>query len=418
MDRIMGRLLLLVPATSYRVGDFLDAAHKLGAEVVVGSDRTTALSSLSPERFLLLDFGDPERGVERIVAFARRRPLDAIIAADDETTLFAATAARALGLSHNPPEAVGATRDKYEFRRRLVQAGLPAPAFVRLPLDEDPERAAADAVYPCVLKPLALAASRGVIRADDPQAFVAAFQRIARILRRPDAALGRAAADHLLVESYIPGKEVALDALLVDGRLEVLALFDKPDALEGPFFEETLYITPSRLPERTQARIVEAAAAVAAAVGLVRGPLHTELRVNDQGTWAIEIAPRTLGGQCSRVLRFDAGMRLEELILRQALGLPVASLALEAGAAGVMMIPIPAAGVLREVKGRAAAGAVPGIEEVIISIPCGREIEPLPEGGRYLGFLFARGEEPGAVEASLREAHRRLDFTIDPLTHC
>jgi biotin carboxylase len=414
----MGRLLLLVPAASYRIGDFLDAAHKLGAEVVVGSDRATALSSLSPERFLLLDFADPEGGVERIVAFARRYPLDAIVAADDETTLLAAMAARALDLPHNPPEAVGATRDKYEFRRRMARAGLPTPAFARLALDGDPERAAAAATYPCVLKPLALAASRGVIRADDPQAFVAAFRRIARILRRPDAALSGPAADHLLVESYIPGKEVALDALLMNGRLEVLALFDKPDALEGPFFEETLYITPSRLPERMQAEIAAAAAAAAAAVGLVHGPLHAELRVNEQGVWAIEIAPRTLGGRCSRVLRFDAGMCLEELVLRQALGLPMASFARETGAAGVMMIPIPAAGVLREVKGRAAARAVPGIEEVTIAIPCGRKIEPLPEGGRYLGFLFARSAAPEAVEASLREAHRRLDFTIEPLTHC
>jgi biotin carboxylase len=218
--------------------------------------------------------------------------------------------------------------------------------------------------YPCVLKPLALSASRGVIRADDPAQFVAAVRRIAAILRQMDPAPDGDAARVLLVEEFVPGREVALEGLLRGGTLETLALFDKPDPLDGPFFEETLYVTPSRLPDPLQARIRHTAQDACKALGLVEGPVHAELRVNDRGPWIIEVAARSIGGLCSRTLRFGTGMTLEEVILRHALGWPIASLARAGGASGVMMLPIPRAGRLRAVRGRETAERVPGIEEV------------------------------------------------------
>ena len=304
-----------------------------------------------------------------------------------------------------------AAGNKHRFRTRLANSGLRVPRFSLVPVGDDPARAAADSFYPAVLKPLALSAGRGVIRADDAAAFVAAHRRIASILRQAGAR-GEAAA-HILVEEYVAGDEVALEGLLDDGRLTVLALFDKPDPMEGPFFEETIYITPSRLPGDVREAINDAVGRTIAALGLTHGPIHAEARVRGGAVWVIEVAARSIGGLCARALRFGAGLSLEELILRHALGRPIETTAPEGAASGVMMIPIPAAGILGRVDGLAAAGAVPGIEDVTISIPRGGRLVPLPEGERYLGFIFARADTSEAVEAALREAHGRLAFTVE-----
>jgi biotin carboxylase len=403
--------------TTYRAGAFLEAARRLDVPVVVGSDREQALAALTPGGHLTLDFLAPEEASSAIVDFAKQYPIQAVIAADDDGVILAATAAAALGLRHNPVDAVTAARDKHRMREVLAGAGVPSPRSALISISEDPKEAARRVRFPCVVKPLFLSASRGVIRADDPAQFVSACERVVAILRRPEvAAQGGALAEQLLVETFIPGIEVALEGLLSDGKLRVLALFDKPDPLEGPFFEETIYVTPSRHPTPVQQSIVTCTQKAVTALGLHHGPVHAELRVNDQGPWMLEIAPRSIGGLCLRALRFDGEISLEELILRDAMRMEVASLQRETRAAGVMMIPIPQAGILREVRGQDEARRVPGIEEIRITIPVGQEVVPLPEGTRYLGFIFARDKTPDRVEAALREAHRRLIFTISPLS--
>jgi biotin carboxylase len=328
--------------------------------------------------------------------------------------VLAAKASKALGLAHNSPESVEATANKFRFRTILANSGLLTPPFSLLTVDADPQRAAREATYPCVLKPLMLSASRGVIRADDPHQFIIAFNRITRILEQPDVVTLGDTAKYILVEGYVPGQEVALEGLLDGSRLKVLALFDKPDPLEGPFFEETIYVTPSRLPESWQSRITDATLQAVAALGLKDGPIHAELRLNDQGAWVIEVGARSIGGLCSRALRFGAGISLEELILSHVLGLPIETMAREDKATGVMMIPIPQAGVLESVGGLEAARRVSGVDDVTITIPMGQELVPLPEGNKYLGFIFARGDSPEAVEAALRRSHHCLRFRIGP----
>ncbi|MCH7896792.1 MAG: ATP-grasp domain-containing protein [candidate division NC10 bacterium] len=411
----MERLLLLMTTNTYRASAFIEAAQRLGVPVVVGSDREQILSAANPGGHLTLNFLAPEQASGAIVAFAKQYPIQAVVSADDDGAILAAMAAAALGLRHNPVDAVTAARDKHRMRAVLAAAGLPSPHSTLVSIDEDPEEAARRVSFPCVVKPLFLSASRGVIRADDPAQFVAAFQRVVAILRRPEVAVqGGALAQQILVETFIPGIEVAVEGLLSEGKLKVLALFDKPDPLEGPFFEETIYVTPSRHPAPVQQSVVACTAEAVNALGLRHGPVHAELRVNDQGPWILEMAPRSIGGLCSRTLRFGAGISLEEMILRDAMGLEVASLEREGRAAGVMMIPIPQAGTLREVRGQDEARRVPGIEEIRITIPVGHEVVPLPEGTRYLGFIFARDDTPDRVEAALREAHRRLTFIISP----
>lgn len=405
------RLLLLMPATTYRSADFMDAAHRLGADVVVGSNLQQILETFSDGKTLTLDFDDPARAIALIRSVP---PFDAIVPVDEEGTLLAATLAAALNLPHNSIASVEAARNKAVSRRLLRDAGLPVPRFEVLPLDEDPGPAAARVGFPCVVKPLVLAASQGVIRVNDLPALRAAVERIAAILADRTIQKRGPAARQILIEAFIPGREVALEGLLRDGTLDVLALFDKPDPLNGPFFEETLYVTPSRLPKSVQDAIASCAARAASAIGLSDGPIHAELRINDQGPWLLEVAARSIGGLCSRTLRFGTGLTLEEVIIRHALGMDIPSLKRELRATGVMMIPIPNAGRLREVRGKDEAKTVPGIEEVTIMIRRGQRVVPLPEGKRYLGFIFARGDSPEFVEAALREAHRRLAFEIAP----
>jgi len=408
------RVLLLLPTTSYRTGDFLRAAEKLGVGVTVGAEEPSTMERLDPEGLLTLDFRDPAACARRVAEFAKTTPIAAAVGVDEDTVVAAAAISAALGLPHNPLEAVAAARHKGRMRELLARGGAPSPAFRVFSLDEAPERRSREVGYPCVLKPTFLAASRGVIRADSPEQFQAAWRRIAAILEAPELVRrGGAAARELLVENFVPGVEVALEGLLTGGRLRTRALFDKPEPLEGPFFEETIYVTPSRLPETAQASLREAAARGAEALGLKDGPIHAELRWNTEGAWVLEIAARSIGGLCARTLSFGAGMSLEELVLRHALGRPVPGASSDERAAGVMMIPIPAAGVLEEVGGVEAARAVPGIVDVTISAHPGQRLVPLPEGSRYLGFLFSRAADPAAAESALREAHRLLDFRVE-----
>ena len=410
----MDRVLLLIPTTSYRVEDFMAAASALGVGVVVGSERKQALEALSGGATITVSFRDLDESVRRIVAHAQDHPFGAVIGVDEESALLAAHASAALGLAHNSARGVEAAGNKHLMRCALREAGLPSPHFSLVAVIDDPATAAAAARYPAVLKPLALSGSRGVIRCDDGEDFVAAFHRIRRILENIKHPGPAGSAAHILVEDYIPGTEVALEGLVEDGRLRTLALFDKPDPLEGPHFEETIYLTPSKLDAAVRHEIADAVTRAAAAFGLGHGPVHAEVRVNESGVWIVEVAARSIGGLCSRVLEFGAGMSLEEVILHHALGRPIAEPGHQGGPSGVMMIPIPGPGILRQVEGTVAARAVAGVTDIRVTISNGARVVPLPEGDRYLGFIFARGATNEAVEQSLRAAHRALGLVIEP----
>jgi biotin carboxylase len=411
------RVLLLWPTSTYRTRDFLDAASSLGVEVVVGSEEASTLESFQPGRLLTLDFLDPGGAAARVRDFHDRYPLDAVVPVDEETAVAAAAIAASLGLSHNPPEAAVRARLKHLMREALAASGVPHPSFTLARVGDDPRLLAPGLTYPQVLKPVFLSGSRGVVRVDEPEGFVRWFEWLSALLSTPEVhEHGAEESERVLIEEYVEGREVALEGLLTEGRLRPLALFDKPDPLEGPFFEETIYVTPSRLPAEIQEEILRVSGEAARAIGLRHGPIHAELRLRslDPGDApvVVEIAGRSIGGLCSRTLRFGLGISLEELILRHALGREVEDLAPMAGASGVMMIPIPKAGRLEEVRGVDEARAVPGIEEITITAHAGKTLVPLPEGSSYLGFIFARSRDPESVESALRSAHALLEISI------
>ena len=402
----MGKRLLLIGATTgYQTRAFATAAERLGYELVLATDRCHVLEDPWGDRAIALRFEDPAGAAAVLAAQAE---VDGIVAVGDRPAYIAALAAARMGILYNSPASVAASRNKFLARERFHSAGLLVPEFHRVALLDGPGRAAEEALYPCVLKPLGLSASRGVIRANSQKEFHAAFRRIESLLADPDIARLHEDQDRFLqVESFIDGREFALEGILTNGQLRVLALFDKPDPLNGPFFEETIYVTPLREDSSTQAAIVNTTQAAVNALGLTEGPIHAEMRVNRHGVWMLEVAARPIGGLCARVLP-----GLEELILRHAAGVDAGDIAMSTHAAGVMMIPIPRAGIYVDVEGLERARSQPGIEEVIVTAKQRQKLVPLPEGASYLGFIFARGETPAAVEESLRSSHRQLLFEI------
>ena len=409
------RLLLLSKTTGYQTRAFREAAERLGVPLMLGTDRCHVLEDPWRDGAIALRFENPEESAQAIVAAAKDQPPSGIVALGDQTTLTAALAAEKLGLPHHPPAGVSAAGDKFASRRRFQEAGLLAPKFARLSLDGS-AALPAELEFPSVVKPLGLAASRGVIRADTADQLRDAVQRIGRLLETPEVRMMRGDnAGFVLVESFIPGREYALEGVMHHGRLQVLALFDKPDPLDGPFFEETIYVTPSRLDRETQHQIRDCTQRAVRALGLRHGPVHAEMRVNEKRVWMLEVAARPIGGLCARALRFGDGATLEELLIRHALGMAADQLQREPQAAGVMMIPVPANGTLVEVEGLEEARDVAGIEDVVITAKPRQTLIHWPEGNSYPGFIFARGDSPELVEQALRQAHQRLKFVVTPL---
>jgi len=412
MTDIAPRLALLSGPSSYRTGAFQQAARLLGIDVILVVDTPNELEiETNCDDLVPLDFTRTAEAIAALRHLAERQRLTGLLSLDDSATLLAAQAAADIGWPHNDPAAALAARNKWVMRQAFQRGGIPVPEFQRYPLAADPALIAASLRFPVVVKPTTLSGSRGVIRADSSDEFVLAWQRAKQIVMREGE---DAEAGELLVEEYLPGVEVALEGLLTAGELTTLALFDKPDPLEGPFFEETIYVTPSRLPPAIQAAISLRVAEAAAALGLREGPVHAELRLNEAGIWLIEMAGRSIGGLCSTVLEFGAGISLEEVILRHAAGLALPAMETEPRkrAAGVMMIPIPQGGMLRGVEGVDDARNVPHVTGVEITAPLNQPLTPLPEGASYLGFIFARADSPATVEQALRDAHERLTFRI------
>ncbi len=416
----MKRLLILATTTGYQTRAFGEAAGRVGAELVFATDRCHLIEDPWQDGAVAIRFHDEDASVAAIVRASEARPLDGLIAVGDRPTVIAARVAEALGLPWHPPAAAAVARNKQLTRERLRDAGLPVPWFVAIPLHSGTANLDFPRSFPCVVKPTALSGSRGVMRADDERGFRAAVDRLQALLRSPDVRAERADAhDVVLVEGFIPGREFALEGILDRGELRVLALFDKPDPLDGPFFEETIYVTPSRAADADQRAIVDAVARASRAIGLRHGPVHAECRVNAAGVFVLEVAARPIGGLCAQALRFGRAptigppIAFEELLLRHAVGEPLGQWQREHQASGVMMIPIPRRGIYRGVDGVEAARAVVDVHDVRITAKADQLLVPLPEGASYLGFIFARAESPGAVDRALRAAHAELRFTID-----
>ena len=421
----MPRILILSTTTGYQLRSFGDAASDLGVELMFATDRCHSLDDPWRDSAVAVRFHEEEASVAAVLAAVEKRPVDGVIAVGDRPVVLTACVAAALGLAWHPVDGARASAHKRLSRERMARAGLPTPRSIAALLGDDPIELSQQARYPAVMKPVTLSGSRGVMRVDTPGELVAAFARISRLLARAEIrALRTGSENEILVEDFIPGREYAVEGVMSGGLFSCLAIFDKPDPLDGPFFEETIYVTPSGASAAVQRAIVDAVAAAAAALGLSHGPIHAECRVSPPQkeederpqVYVLEVAARPIGGLCSRILRFASGesssVSLEHVLLGQALGERVMP-ARERQAAAVMMIPIPRRGILRSVAGESDARTVAHVEDVRITAKPDQLLEPLPEAGSYLGFVFARAPQPAQAEAAVREAHQRLAFTVE-----
>lgn len=413
----MKRIVIFSATTGYQLRAFDAAAGRLGIDLRLATDRCSVLDDPWRDHAVPVRFHDPEASLFGLVENLGAAPVHGVIAVGDRPTVLAARLAERYGIPWHPPAAADACRHKATTRARLAAAGLPAPWFEVVQVDR-PERLPADVRFPCVVKPVALSGSRGVMRADSPAELAACLSRLRRILETADVrAMRDGEAGTAIIEGFIPGREFAVEGVIDHGRVHRLAVFDKPDPLDGPFFEETIYVTPSSASSETLTAIDATVAQACRALGLWHGPFHAECRVSGLQVFVLEVAARPIGGLCARALRFSqvgAGdVGLEELLLRHAAGLPWRDRALVSGASGVMMIPIPAAGVFRGLDGEAEALAVPGVTDLQVTAKLEQMLLPLPEGATYLGFLFAEGSSPREVERTLRLAHARLRVRLD-----
>ena len=412
----MKRLLLLTTTTGYQAQQFRTAAERMGVPLVLASDNCHSLDDPWNDGALSVRFHQPKASAAKIKEFAQHQAIDGVVAIGDAPTTTAAVVASELGVPFHPADAVEACRNKFLARERYKSSQMRVPWYTRFKAHADEHLASRAVPYPCVLKPLGLSASRGVIRANDEREFEDAFARIRRLLQDKTVKILREeSAAWIQVESFISGREFAVEGLVTGGKLQVLAIFDKPDPLEGPFFEETIYVTPSRLTSDEQAELVRCADLGVAAIGLTHGPVHMEMRLNEEGAWMLDVAARPIGGLCAGALHFERNgqsVSLEELILRHAMGEDLTSCSREPQASGVMMIPIPQAGFYEGVEGIEVAEQVTGIERIEITAKLRQKLVPLPEGSSYLGFIFSRAPSPLEVENALRAAHSKLKFQI------
>jgi biotin carboxylase len=413
------RVLLLASTTGYQTRMFADAAAAMGIEVIYATDRCDHLDDPWQDGAIPVRFHEEWRSVDSMLKVLETRPVSGVLVVGDRPTVLAAQVARLLNLPGHPPDATVIARDKRLSRERFRAAGLLVPEFLTAPAAIDAAKLLPRLTFPVVIKPTVLSASRGVIRADDALSFVTAFARVRRMLASSDVRdLHDSESDVIQVEEFIPGAEYALEGVMENGRLRPLAIFDKPEPLDGPFFEESIYVTPSRADAGVQQQIVEEITRAAKAFGLHHGPVHAECRVNGRGVYVLEVAARPIGGLCAKALRFEkpgeGAIGLEELLLRLAIGEPIGEWQREAAASAVMMMPIPRSGVFKSVTGIEDAKAVPGVDNVLVTAKPDQQLVALPEGASYLGFVFAHGPTPEAAEQSVRAAHGRLHVEMSP----
>jgi len=403
------RILLVSPPESYRIQPYVRAALSLGIEVNLASQGEWAISS-PHSAGIDVPLQDHQSALAILEDLFRQRQYDAVIGTDDSTLELAARLAEITGRQQNLPTAVRRARRKDLSRICLLQAGLQVPAFSVVEVRQQQLLDKPHFGFPCVIKPLALSGSRGVIRANTVEELNIGVQRSLRIISEETDLYEKT---HLLLEQFIAGREFAIEGILSDGQLHVLAIFDKPDPMEGPYFEETYYISPARVSLSERQIIVESVQNACSAFGLVTGAVHAECRLNNQGAWLIELAARTIGGLCSRLLSFGTGYSLEQLVLANAIGLEL-PLEPNDGAVGVLMLPTKEAGILRRVEGVMMAEKVPYIDEIEISLREGHRVSPLPEGASYLGFIFSTAPDSDKVEQALRDAYSLLNPVIVP----
>ena len=407
-------VILIIPSASYRTGPFMNAIKKLDLKVLVISDKSQVFSGKYPDNLIIINFNHWKDKSVEISKWAKNNGLKAVIGVDEESIVLAANLSNFLNVDHNSIESVLLTKNKYLMRTELIKTGLCSPWFKIFSIYESSNKIINEISFPCVIKPTFLSGSRGVMRVNTKKELSEGIKTLNELLSLDELRKrGGKQSDYIMIEEYIPGKEVAIEGIVSEGKLTMLAIFDKPELLEGPTFEETIIVTPSVLTKKIQYSLLETLQVVVKALGIVKGPVHAEARINRNGNYILECASRSIGGLCSKVLEFQGGISLEELILRSYLGRNIEKSKLIGNARGVMMMPTEKKGILKEIGGVKDALVVKGVTDLQITVKPGEKLQPLPKGDRYLGFIFAGGNNQEFVINALKNAWSKIEIVLE-----
>tara|TARA_B100000029_G_scaffold205290_1_gene203248 strand:- start:93 stop:1346 length:1254 start_codon:yes stop_codon:yes gene_type:complete len=407
-------VILIIPSASYRTGPFMNAIKKLDLKVLVISDKSQVFSGKYPDNLIIINFNHWKDKSVEISKWAKNNGLKAVIGVDEESIVLAANLSNFLNVDHNSIESVLLTKNKYLMRTELKKTGLCSPWFKIFSIYESSNKIINEISFPCVIKPTFLSGSRGVMRVNTKKELSEGIKTLNELLSLDELRKrGGKQSDYIMIEEYIPGKEVAIEGIVSEGKLTMLAIFDKPELLEGPTFEETIIVTPSVLTKKIQYSLLETLQVVVKALGIVKGPVHAEARINKNGNYILECASRSIGGLCSKVLEFQGGISLEELILRSYLGRNIEKSKLIGNARGVMMMPTEKKGILKEIGGVKDALVVNGVTDLQITVKPGEKLQPLPKGDRYLGFIFAEGNDQEFVINALKNAWSKIEIVLE-----
>ncbi len=405
-----GFVLLIAPSGSYRIPPYIEAAKALGIGLLVVSNSKHSLVS-EVAKGISVDFDDLRLAREIILSEIKGLKILSVLATDDICVGLSSQIAQQLGLPQNNPSAARLTHRKDLAREALQLAGCNTPEFQVIKLI-DASNLSKSINYPVVIKPLSLSASRGVIRANDAAEFVQACRRIDSILEYT----GQSGYERnqVLVEAYLDGAEFAVEGIIIAGEFHLLMIFDKPEPLIGPFFEETYYLTPSQLESAQIQELINEVSRCCHAYNLTHGPVHAEARITQTGVVLLELAARTIGGQCGQLIEFSTCQKLEELVILGMCGIKP-ELPSSVESAGVLMIPVAKSGLLKRVEGMTDALQVEFIRDIEIHIQAGYELIPLPEGSSYLGFIFAQAPSYQQTYDALKKAYDKLNFVTQPI---
>lgn len=411
MSDILGkRLLLISHHNSYRIASYIKAAKNLSLDVTIASQGKHSLVTEVADG-LHVNFDDTESALKEIIKENNKKPFAGILGSDDQTVELAAQAAKVLHLPHNPPEAAQYSHRKDLARAKLTLADRNVPFHCLLNLTKPIKNQIIDLPLPCVVKPLNMSASRGVIRVDNTEQLKVACERLRPILADSPNIFEQT---HILIEAYIDGIEIAYEGYLQNKKLNTITIFDKPDQLTGPYFAETIYVTPSSLDNDLQLAIKMEIEKSCKAYGLVTGSIHAECRIDKNNkVWILEIASRTIGGDCARILD-NNNYSLEEMAILLSIGKNI-TIKKSKKARAVMMIPIKQKGLLKRVEGLSLANKVKHIDSIDIIINQGHELIPLPEGNQYLGYIFSSADTSEKATEAIRMAYDILTFITSPI---
>ncbi len=384
----MKKLLLVIPENSYKSNDFVVAAEKLGIDFLIITDSEQVSSKFSDT--VIINKFDAELNKNNL---KKLKDVTHVLPVDHSALKFSGYLVDLLEVKGNKLESINLSMNKYESRK-IFNSLLDIKVNNEIIKNIDDVNTFINKNGTSVLKPIYGTASKSVLKINNVEKNKEQIEKLMQDCFDQD----------LVIEEYIDGKEYALEGTIINSELKKIVIFDKPVEYKHPYFEESIYITPSELSSEAEKRVVSIVDKACKKIGLEDGPVHVEFKINENQIFIIEINPRMIGGLCSRCLSFGLfKVSLEEIILHAFMNNELKNIELLNNYVGVLMIPTPKSGKFISIN-KEELENIPNISNVEITVPEGSDLLEPPYGDKYLGFAFSQGIDKKTVNESLLTA--------------